>query len=416
MEHTSPCVDGWFDVSFEAWLTSLLRRHKFHKLEYVQNGGHGVVYRCRDWYTDAQVVIKVIPLSRPCIPSDMVVDTSDVHAMEELEKAQVERVNAQVERTKAEVEHEQHLLAKFGFESFAMRRACTKGLSLDAEDGTSVPERGENLEFYDDGIVVNAAMTSSDFCCFGHVDDGEDRCVRCRQRAGNHIPGLYPVVLMMIDYRGVELYEFMRTLAVNPSQFRRNEIAFSIISASIGAIIVLWDHGYAHRDIKAENIAVDDDLHFNDFAVGNIDTAVSLIDFGTVRSIDWERRQLEPMMDELSPSFRTYGKGTHRSQLHPFFKDGPDVDLIHADVQSIRGLIKHIVTSCRLSAPIIHTSDIPPRDISWMGIRPEYKIGRIIGIIDDKKTSSLEKKNAIADFILASRITFQHLDTSVPTG
>jgi hypothetical protein len=51
-----------------------------------------------------------------------------------------------------------------------------------------------------------------------------------------------------------------------------------------------------------------------------------------------------------------------------------------------------------------------------MGIRPEYKIGRIIGIIDDKKTSSLEKKNAIADFILASRITFQHLDTSVPTG
>eukprot|EP01028_Stygiella_incarcerata_P013629 TRINITY_DN82898_c0_g1_i1.p1 TRINITY_DN82898_c0_g1~~TRINITY_DN82898_c0_g1_i1.p1 ORF type:complete len:398 (-),score=96.89 TRINITY_DN82898_c0_g1_i1:183-1376(-) len=368
-------ADGRIAARFERWLGSVVERAHFYGLEFCQNGGHSVVYHCCDCYTNSKVVIKAIPLSRPYEREETII------------------------RRKGEVRHEMRLLSRFGYESFEGRRRSSKQLKLEEEEGEGGgggEVEDKELRYYGE-YPVSCSMTSGGFCCFGYVGNGSDVCSRCQQRLENHRPGTYDVCVMAIDYRGEELYAYLQRIRKNPLTRMRYEVAYAIVLAIVSHLMELWSMGYAHRDIKTENIAVDSTLTFLDIVAGKNMAAISLIDFGSVRSIEWERRQREPKMDEVSPSGRTYGVMPSRRD----FVDSSDVDLLGVDILCVGALIRDILHRSDLREPDAFALDLLSLDeLASMELRSDFKIQRILSVVDARERSSEEKKNMLSEIVI----------------
>eukprot|EP01028_Stygiella_incarcerata_P012025 TRINITY_DN7219_c0_g1_i1.p1 TRINITY_DN7219_c0_g1~~TRINITY_DN7219_c0_g1_i1.p1 ORF type:complete len:431 (+),score=102.05 TRINITY_DN7219_c0_g1_i1:88-1380(+) len=257
----------------EAFLSDLIRPYGFENVEHVSNGGSAIVFRCKhttDEMEEYYSILKVIPLRR-CVV-DM--DGRRRSRLEEGEEA---------ERLLNSVMFEAELLTNFHY--------------------LILPSDGIHLHIPTYSIRFHSTP-SPGFCCHGFIGEGRMRCRRCSFERQDHIFGVYPCKILMIDYRGIDLHKFALNLnEVFEKDYldekeialrRVFEISYEVVRGVIEEVMLLWDEGYAHGDLRLENIAADDRVTVEDQYFGKRGVIVNLIDLGWTRSIDYVKRRKEP--------------------------------------------------------------------------------------------------------------------------
>jgi serine/threonine protein kinase len=367
---------------FEEWLVHYVERFGYYDFQFREKGGSGVVYGFRDGDTNMRIVVKVVPLRRP---GDGEGD---------------------YDKRRSEIMHEASLLRKYGFQRIQLEhgydrdtrlvglspsRSPTDDLYESESEGSEESEESdhgdETLE--NEGVLiktVRCALTGNGgFCCCGHVDDGNGVCRRCKMADSDHFYGKAPIAIMVMEYRGLELFDYaiIRLARVRHAP-RRFDIISGIITSLIYRLFELWEDGYVHRDLKLENIAIDDNVTYDAILCGKGGFVVSLIDFGSVRSHDFASRMEEPPISSLSGTPHAFNIPweQHLIRRPGGFVDSPRHDMIRVDMECLAILIEKLLQLCKLEVPDWRLWD-PEGGIegSWMGIYDDAKIAHIISVL-----------------------------------